>query len=87
MRKLAAAHLRDERTNHTLQPTGLVHEAYIRLVRAVPVGVARRPVGGGVRTGAVREPRGHALGLVHPRLRAVRVRQAEIWTATPTVAR
>lgn len=32
MRKLAAAHLRDERTNHTLQPTGLVHEAYIRLV-------------------------------------------------------
>jgi RNA polymerase sigma factor (TIGR02999 family) len=32
MRKLAAVHLRDERTNHTLQPTGLVHEAYIRLV-------------------------------------------------------
>jgi len=32
MRKLASAHLRDERTNHTLQPTGLVHEAYIRLV-------------------------------------------------------
>jgi RNA polymerase sigma factor (TIGR02999 family) len=32
MRKLASAHLRDERTNHTLEPTGLVHEAYIRLV-------------------------------------------------------
>lgn len=25
MRKLASAHLKDERTNHTLQPTGLVH--------------------------------------------------------------
>ncbi len=32
MRKLASAHLRSERTSHTLQPTGLVHEAYIRLV-------------------------------------------------------
>jgi RNA polymerase sigma-70 factor, ECF subfamily len=32
LRERAAAHLRRERKNHTLQPTALVHEAYLRLV-------------------------------------------------------
>jgi len=32
LRKLAAAYLRKEVKNHTLQPTALVHEAYLRLV-------------------------------------------------------
>jgi RNA polymerase sigma factor (TIGR02999 family) len=32
LRKLAAAHLKSERGNHTLQATALVHEAYLRLV-------------------------------------------------------
>lgn len=32
LRKLAAARMSGERLNHTLQPTALVHEAYIRLV-------------------------------------------------------
>lgn len=32
LRKLAAGYLKNERTDHTLQPTALVHEAYIRLV-------------------------------------------------------
>ncbi|MBS1795315.1 MAG: sigma-70 family RNA polymerase sigma factor [Acidobacteria bacterium] len=32
LRKLAASYLRKERSDHTLQPTALVHEAYIRLV-------------------------------------------------------
>jgi len=32
LRRLAAAYLRRERTGHTLQPTALVHEAYMRLV-------------------------------------------------------
>lgn len=32
LRRLAAAYLRRERPDHTLQPTGLVHEAYLRLV-------------------------------------------------------
>jgi RNA polymerase sigma factor (TIGR02999 family) len=32
LRQLAARYLRDERTDHTLQPTALVHEAYVRLV-------------------------------------------------------
>ena len=31
LRKLAASYLRRERTDHTLQPTALVHEAYLRL--------------------------------------------------------
>lgn len=33
LRRLAAGYLRKERQGHTLQPTALVHEAYIRLVR------------------------------------------------------
>jgi RNA polymerase sigma factor (TIGR02999 family) len=32
LRQLAAAYLRGEREGHTLQPTALVHEAYLRLV-------------------------------------------------------
>lgn len=31
LRKIAASRLRTERPDHTLQPTGLVHEAYMRL--------------------------------------------------------
>lgn len=32
MRRLAMAHLSDERPNHTLQATALVHEAYVKLI-------------------------------------------------------
>jgi RNA polymerase sigma factor (TIGR02999 family) len=32
LRRLAAVYLQRERTDHTLQPTALVHEAYMRLV-------------------------------------------------------
>jgi RNA polymerase sigma factor (TIGR02999 family) len=32
LRSLAASYFLDERQNHTLQPTALVHEAYVRLV-------------------------------------------------------
>ena len=32
LRRLARAHMGHERANHTLQPTALVHEAYLRLV-------------------------------------------------------
>lgn len=32
MRRLAAAHLGGERWNHTLSPTALVHEAYVKLI-------------------------------------------------------
>ena len=34
LRGLAAGHLRNERTGHTLQPTALVHEVYARLIDA-----------------------------------------------------
>lgn len=32
LRRLAASHLESERGNHTLNPTALVHEAYVRLI-------------------------------------------------------
>lgn len=32
LRKLAGGYLRKERDNHTLQPTALVHEAYMKLI-------------------------------------------------------
>ena len=39
LRHLAASQLRHERADHTLQPTALVHEAYLRLagLRAMPL--------------------------------------------------
>jgi RNA polymerase sigma factor (TIGR02999 family) len=36
LRRLAAARLADEKAGHTLQPTALVHEAYLRLVGDQP---------------------------------------------------
>ncbi|MBL8166714.1 MAG: sigma-70 family RNA polymerase sigma factor [Acidobacteria bacterium] len=33
LRKLAQGYLRRERTDHTLQPTALINEAYLRLIR------------------------------------------------------
>lgn len=42
LRKLAAVRLAEERVGHTLQPTALVHEAYLRLVG----GDAERPWNG-----------------------------------------
>src|SRR5262245_2863535 len=33
LRRIAEAYLRRERSGHTLQPTALVHEAWLRLVR------------------------------------------------------
>ncbi len=36
LRKLAAARMAEERADHTLQPTALVHEAYVRLVGSDP---------------------------------------------------
>ena len=32
LKALAAGYLRSERADHTLQTTGLVHEAYLKLV-------------------------------------------------------
>lgn len=42
LRRLAASHLRSERVDHTLQPTALVHEAFLRLVGQRSVSWASR---------------------------------------------
>ena len=42
LRRLAAYQLRSEREGHTLQPTALVHEAYLRMCRRDGVTVATR---------------------------------------------
>ncbi len=36
LRRLAAARMKNEAAEHTLQPTALVHEAYLRLLRSEP---------------------------------------------------
>ena len=38
LRRLARSYLAQERPDHTLQPTELVHEAYVRLVDGTEVG-------------------------------------------------
>jgi RNA polymerase sigma-70 factor, ECF subfamily len=42
LRKIAADHLEQERIGHTLQPTALVHEAYLRLVGPADMGWKNR---------------------------------------------
>ena len=42
LRQLAGTYLRRERTDHTLQPTALVHEAYLRLVDQRKINWANR---------------------------------------------
>jgi RNA polymerase sigma-70 factor, ECF subfamily len=42
LRRLAGHYLRDERARHTLQPTALVHEAYLRLANSREVRLGSR---------------------------------------------
>jgi RNA polymerase sigma-70 factor (ECF subfamily) len=42
LRDLAGGYLRDQRSGHTLQPTALVHEAYLRLIKLDQVEAATR---------------------------------------------
>src|SRR3954454_6182938 len=42
LHKIAGGYLRQERGNHTLQPTALVHEAWMRLVKQDQTGFANR---------------------------------------------
>jgi RNA polymerase sigma-70 factor (ECF subfamily) len=55
LRRLAGSYFRRERTEHTLQPTALVHEAYLRLVDQ------REPM----------ESRGHFMALAATEMRRV----------------
>jgi RNA polymerase sigma factor (TIGR02999 family) len=54
MRRLAGQLLRQERTDHTLQPTELVHEAYLRLVGLQEVTFSGRAHFYGTAAGAMR---------------------------------
>jgi RNA polymerase sigma factor (TIGR02999 family) len=40
LHRIAARHLRGERPNHTLQPTALIHEAYVKLFDGAPRALA-----------------------------------------------
>lgn len=42
LRRIAQHHLRQERSDHTLQSTALVHEAYLRLTKQGPANIAHR---------------------------------------------
>lgn len=42
LRRLARSYLRTQRQNHTLQPTALVHEAYVRLIDQKSVSLHNR---------------------------------------------
>lgn len=42
LRRIAARQLRRDRAGHSLQPTALVHEAYLRLVRQDRIGLQNR---------------------------------------------
>ncbi len=42
LRQLAGGYMRRERADHTLQPTALVHEAFLRLTNGAPVSWADR---------------------------------------------
>ena len=42
LRVLASAYLANERPNHTLQPTALINEAYLRLLKGGDLGAANR---------------------------------------------
>jgi RNA polymerase sigma factor (TIGR02999 family) len=42
LRAIASAHMRNEREAHTLQPTALVSEAFVRLVGGTPIDFADR---------------------------------------------
>jgi len=55
LRRMARGQLRGERANHTLQPTALVHEAYLRLVDARDLGWESRAHFFGIAARAMRQ--------------------------------
>ena len=55
LRLLAASYLRRERLDHTLQPTALVHEAYLRLNKGVPPECSNRAHFMGIAARAMRQ--------------------------------
>lgn len=66
LRALAAHYLRGERADHTLQPTALLHEAYLRLHDRLAIGVTDRV---------------HLMALISRTMRRVLVDHARMHTA------
>src|SRR5262249_23962649 len=66
-RRVAGAYLRNERAGHTLQPTALVHEAYVRLAQLRQMEI---------------ESRAHLLSLAAQQMRRVLVDHARARGAT-----
>src|SRR5262245_7275620 len=62
LRRIADVYLRRERPDHTLQPTALVHEAYLRLLKQSPKGWRNRE---------------HFIGVAATMMRRVLVNHAE----------
>ena len=54
LRRIASTYFRDERSGHTLQPTALVHEAYLRLTRLNRIDWTNRSLVLGISAGIMR---------------------------------
>jgi RNA polymerase sigma factor (TIGR02999 family) len=72
LKRIAGAQLRGERAGHTLQPTALVHEAYLRLLRQRSVDWRDRSHFFGLAAAMMRR-----VLVDHARARAARKRRAE----------
>ncbi len=72
LRAIAASFLRRERAGHTLEPTALVHEAYIRLADVQPLGKLDRLHYRAVAAGVMRR-----ILVDHARARATRKRSGD----------
>lgn len=86
LRGLAVRHLRGERAGHTLQPTALVHEAYLRLVPRENVALRDRAQFLAVAAQAIRRVLvDHARGKLRAKRgkRPLRVSMADVAGATP----
>ena len=81
LRKIASAQLRGERAGHTLQPTALVHEAYLRLLAQQRVDWRDRAHFFGLAAAMMRR-----VLVDHARARAARKRQADADEASITLA-
>ena len=74
LRKIAASYLRQERKDHTLQPTALVHEAYLRLTHQKDVAWQNRAHFFGIAAQMMRR-----ILVDHARKRQAAKRDASAW--------
>ena len=74
LRKIAASYLRQERKDHTLQPTALVHEAYLRLTHQKDVAWQNRAHFFGIAAQMMRR-----ILVDHARKRLAAKRDASAW--------